>query len=78
MEVTGNEEQYRTHAMKVLESYEKQPKDSRPPMMMVLDSLGLLSTTKEVEDTTEGKDVRDMTKSQVIKGAFRVLTLKLA
>lgn len=71
-------QKFRTHAMKVLESYEKQPKDSRPPMMMVLDSLGLLSTTKEVEDTTEGKDVRDMTKSQVIKGAFRVLTLKLA
>lgn len=71
-------QKFRTHAMKVLESYDKQPKDSRPPMMMVLDSLGLLSTTKEVEDTTEGKDVRDMTKSQVIKGAFRVLTLKLA
>lgn len=71
-------QKFRTHAMKVLESYDKQPKDTRPPMMMVLDSLGLLSTTKEVEDTTEGKDVRDMTKSQVIKGAFRVLTLKLA
>lgn len=71
-------QKFRTHAMKVLESYEKQPKETRPPMMMVLDSLGLLSTTKEVEDTTEGKDVRDMTKSQVIKGAFRVLTLKLA
>jgi len=47
-------------------------------MLMVLDSLGLLSTAKEVEDSTEGKDVRDMTKSQLIKGAFRVLTLKLA
>jgi RecA/RadA recombinase len=47
-------------------------------MLMVLDSLGLLSTSKEVEDSTEGKDVRDMTKSQLIKGAFRVLTLKLA
>ena len=71
-------ERFRTHAMKILDSYEKQPKESRPPMMMVLDSLGLLSTNKEVEDVTEGKDVRDMTKSQVIKGAFRVLTLKLA
>ena len=71
-------EKFRTHAMKILDSYEKQPKESRPPMMMVLDSLGLLSTNKEVEDVSEGKDVRDMTKSQVIKGAFRVLTLKLA
>ena len=71
-------EKFRTHAIKVLESYEKQSKESRPPMMMVLDSLGLLSTNKEVGDVAEGKDVRDMTKSQVIKGAFRVLTLKLA
>jgi hypothetical protein len=46
--------------------------------MMVLDSLGLLSTTKEMEDTAEGKETRDMTKAQVIKAAFRVLTLKLA
>jgi hypothetical protein len=47
-------------------------------MMFVLDSLGLLSTSKEMEDSLEGKDTRDMTKSQVIKAAFRVLTLKLA
>jgi len=71
-------QKFRTHALKVIESYEKAPKDTRPPMLMVLDSLGLLSTSKEVEDSTEGKDVRDMTKSQLIKGAFRVLTLKLA
>jgi hypothetical protein len=31
-----------------------------------------------MEDSLEGKDTRDMTKSQVIKAAFRVLTLKLA
>jgi RecA/RadA recombinase len=71
-------QKFRTHAMKVLESYEKTAEDKRPPMMMVLDSLGLLSTTKEVEDIGEGKETRDMTKSQVIKAAFRVLTLKLA
>ena len=38
----------------------------------------MLSTTKEVEDTADGKETRDMTKAQVIKAAFRVLTLKLA
>jgi hypothetical protein len=37
-----------------------------------------LSTTKEMEDTTSGKETRDMTKAQVIKATFRVLTLKLA
>ena len=46
--------------------------------MFVLDSLGLLSTTKELEDIADGKETRDMTKAQVIKAAFRVLTLKLA
>lgn len=69
-------QKFRTHALKVIETYESQ-KDS-PPMMFVLDSLGLLSTTKEMEDTAEGKETRDMTKAQVIKATFRVLTLKLA
>jgi RecA/RadA recombinase len=71
-------QKFRTHALKMLDAYEKTPVDSRPPMMFVLDSLGLLSTTKEMEDTAEGKETRDMTKAQVIKAAFRVLTLKLA
>lgn len=71
-------QKFRTHALKVIETYEKTPKDERPPLMFILDSLGLLSTTKEMEDTAEGKETRDMTKAQVIKATFRVLTLKLA
>ena len=45
--------------------------------MFVLDSLGMLSTNKEITDTLAEKDTRDMTKAQLIKGAFRMLTLKL-
>ena len=71
-------QKFKTHALKMIDAYEKQPVDKRPPMMFVLDSLGLLSTSKEQEDSLEGKDTRDMTKSQVIKATFRVLTLKLA
>jgi len=71
-------QKFRHHALKVIETYEHTSADKRPPMMMVLDSLGLLSTTKEMEDTNEGKETRDMTKAQVIKATFRVLTLKLA
>lgn len=71
-------QKFKTHALKMIDAYEKTPKDKRPPMMFVLDSLGLLSTSKEMEDSLEGKDTRDMTKAQVIKAAFRVLTLKLA
>jgi RecA/RadA recombinase len=44
---------------------------------MILDSLGMLSTRKEMTDSAEGKDVRDMTKAQQTKATFRVLTLKL-
>ena len=71
-------QKFRTHALKTIDMYEKTPEQSRPPMLFIVDSLGLLSTEKELADSTEGKDVRDMTKAQLIKGTFRVLTLKLA
>ena len=70
-------EEFRTQACRILDKYLKEPKEERVPMMVVLDSLGMLSTTKEMEDVANDKQVRDMTKSQLIKGAFRVLTLKL-
>ena len=71
-------QKFKTHALKMLDAYDKQPENKRPPMLFVLDSLGMLSTSKEMEDSLEGKDTRDMTKAQVIKAAFRVITLKLA
>ena len=71
-------QEFRTQAVKILDSYEKTKKGERPPLMMCLDSLGMLSTSKEMEDTAEGKDTRDMTRAQLIRGAFRVLSLKLA
>jgi len=71
-------QEFRTGAIKILDGYLKmKATKDRPPMMMVLDSLGNLSTTKEVEDIAEGKETRDMTRAQLIRGAFRVLTLKL-
>ena len=70
-------QEFRTQALKVLDRYLQQDVDIRKPMFMCLDSLGMLSTTKEVEDTADGKETRDMTRAQVLKAAFRVLTLKL-
>ena len=70
-------QEFRTQAIKVLDSYLTKNEADRKPMMMCLDSLGMLSTTKEVEDTSDGKETRDMTRAQVLKAAFRVLTLKL-
>ena len=64
--------------MQIIDKYAAQSKEKRKPMMMVLDSQGQLSSTKEMEDSSEGKETRDMTKSQLIKATFRVLNLKLA
>jgi len=70
-------QEFRTQTLRVLDSYIGQDEADRKPILLVLDSLGMLSTTKEVEDTEAGKETRDMTRAQVVKAAFRVLTLKL-
>ena len=70
-------EEFRTKALKAVDMYLKAPEEDRKPCMFVLDSLGMLSTTKEITDALKEKEVRDMTKSLLIKGAFRMLTLKL-
>ena len=70
-------QEFRTQSLKVLDKYLEKDESERQPMFLCLDSLGMLSTTKEVEDTAEGKETRDMTRAQVLKAAFRVLTLKL-
>ena len=70
-------EEFRSKALKAVDKYIKMPESSRKPCMFVLDSLGMLSTEKEINDALNDKQVRDMTKSQLVKGAFRMLTLKL-
>ena len=68
-------QEFRTQAVKILDKYIDD--EEKQPMMMCLDSLGMLSTTKEMEDTAAGNETRDMTRAQVLKAAFRVLTLRL-
>jgi RecA/RadA recombinase len=70
-------EEFRNKALKAVDMYLKKSEEERKPCMFVLDSLGMLSTEKEITDVLNDKQVRDMTKSQLVKGAFRVLTLKL-
>jgi RecA/RadA recombinase len=70
-------EEFRTKALQAVDKYLKYHEDERQPMLFVLDSLGMLSTEKEITDALADKNVRDMTKSQLVKGAFRMLTLKL-
>jgi RecA/RadA recombinase len=70
-------EEFRSKALKAVDIYLKKPVEERKPCIFVLDSLGMLSTEKEITDALNNKQVRDMTKSQLVKGAFRMLTLKL-
>ena len=68
-------QEFRHQSLSVLEAYDDD--DEKAPLLICLDSLGMLSTTKEIEDTEAGKETRDMTRAQVVKATFRVLTLKL-
>jgi len=70
-------EEFRHQCLTIVDKVLATDESERKPMMIVLDSLGMLSTSKEMNDVVEGKNVRDMTRAQVIKGTFRVLTLKL-
>ena len=70
-------QEFRHQAITVLDRYIDQDPSERKPLLLVLDSLGMLSTTKEMEDTQAGKETKDMTRAQIVKAAFRVLTLKL-
>ena len=70
-------QEFRTQALQILDKYLALDTKDRKPMMFVLDSLGMLSTSKELADSAEGKDTRDMTRAQVVKAIFRILTLKL-
>ena len=68
-------ESFRHQAISIVDKYIENKE--KKPVFVVLDSLGMLSTEKEMTDTAEGKQTRDMTRAQVIKATFRVLTLKL-
>lgn len=71
-------QEFKNLALNCIQQYEDIPEGERPPLLLVLDSLGMLSTSKEMEDSLSGKEVKDMTRSQIIRASFRVLTLKLS
>jgi len=71
-------EQFRNNAVQAIENYLNVKEKDRVPVLFVLDSLGMLSTEKESGDALEGKNVRDMTRAQLLKSTFRTITLKLS
>ena len=66
-------EEFKTQAIKIIDNM-----NSDYQVMMFLDSLGNLSTRKEMEDSASGSDKRDMTRAPAVRSAFRTLALKLA
>lgn len=66
---------FRTKSLKFLDAYEQSKKKKQ--VLIALDSLSNLPTAKEVADSIAGNDTRDMTKAQIIRSIFRVLTGKL-
>lgn len=64
-----------TKLLNVLKGYKDLK--GRRPLMIVLDSLGNMPSIKELEDAAAGKNVRDMTKQQVIRSLFRTVMFLL-
>ena len=60
-----------TFIAKTCKEISELPEEERPKVMFVLDSLGNLTSDKELTDTIEGNDKRDMTKQQQVKALFR-------
>jgi len=75
IENIGTVEEFTTLAANLNETIAEIRKQGKTPpkIMVVLDSLGSLSSTKEKNDAISGSDKRDMTKQQAIRKTFRVI-----
>jgi len=75
IENVGTVEEFTTLAAKLVETLDNLKSEGKEPpkIMLVLDSLGSLSSTKEKGDAVSGSEKRDMTKQQAIRKTFRVL-----
>jgi len=75
IENVGTVEEFTNLSANLIETLKKLKDDGKtlPKIMVVLDSLGSLSSTKEKNDAISGSDKRDMTKQQAIRKTFRVI-----
>ena len=70
-------EVFRTQMIRILDNLLKTPEKDRKPLLIILDSLGMLASNKELQDAMDDKQVRDMTKSQTIKSLSLITHLTL-
>lgn len=71
-------ENFRDQAVRIVNKYNETEEKDKPKLFFVLDSLGGLSSKKEINDIETGNDKADMTKGKIAKSIFRVLGMKLA
>jgi RecA/RadA recombinase len=64
-----------TLCKKMMEAKEKGYKT--PKIMVCLDSLGMLATTKEIDDAMSGNTAADMTRAKMVRSLFRIITSDL-
>ena len=67
-----------TFLANLLKKVNSMPKKDKPKLLFVLDSLGNLTSTKELNDTIDATGKRDMTKAQDVKALFRTNATALA
>lgn len=70
-------EEWNQQALNILNDYKTTDEADRTPIMMVLDSLGNLSSIKETTDIAAGDNKVDFTRAKAIRAAFRTITLKV-
>jgi len=74
----GTIEEFRFECNQAIDAYAKLDENSRFPLFIGLDSLGMLSDKKETEDAVSGTDKADMGgHARRIKATFRVIRQKL-
>lgn len=73
----GFVEQFRHEATRFVHEYNELPEHEKVPFIMILDSIGNLSTEKEYEDAMSGQNKTDMTKARITKSALRTLKIEL-
>jgi RecA/RadA recombinase len=71
--------EFQTFVANLLELVKKaKASGGNPKILLILDSLGMLSTDKELRDAIEGKNAADMgAKAKELRKLFRVITLDL-
>ena len=71
--------EFQTFVANLLELVKKaKANGGNPKILLILDSLGMLSTDKELRDAIEGKNAADMgAKAKELRKLFRVITLDL-